>query len=53
MELYQIIMIAAAGATLFSGLIGWLVSWIRGVDRKAAELEKEVAVIKAILEERK
>jgi hypothetical protein len=45
-------MIAAAGATLFSGLIGWLVSWIRGVDRKTTELEKEVAVIKAILQER-
>jgi hypothetical protein len=35
------------------GGIGWIVSWVKSVDKKATDLEKDVAVLKAILEERK
>ena len=52
METYHIWMIAGSSVTLISGGLGWLLSMIKSQERRIRDLELEVAVIKAIQEER-
>jgi len=53
MNEYQYIIIFATSISLITGGLGWIISWVRAIDRKASQLETDVAVIKAVLEERK
>ena len=53
MEPFQIWLVAGSAATLVSGAVGFLIGWIRALDRRITALEIECAVLRAILAERK
>jgi hypothetical protein len=50
---FQFWVLFGTAVSFLTGGIGWLISWIKSVDRKTSELEIDIAVLKAILDERK
>jgi len=50
---FQFWVLFGTAVSMLAGGIGWVISWLKNVDKRANELEKEVAVIKARMEERK
>ena len=53
MEPYQLWLVIGSSATLITGGLGWIMAMVRSNERRIRDLEIEVAVLKAVSEERK
>ncbi len=53
MEPYQLWLIIGSSVTLITSGLGWLLSLVRANERRIRDLEIQVAVQKAIIDERK
>ena len=53
MEPYQLWIIIASCITLITGGFGWVLGFVKANERRIRELEIKVAVMQAVIEERK
>ena len=52
METYQLWLVIGSSVTIITGGLGWLLSLIKGCEKRIRDLEIELAVVKAIQKER-